>query len=287
MTRSNWIALSVVAVTLILIIYFRAEILYGIGTFFTWIGIAALFLWNVVAAAVGWILTLLGVALTLATSALQLVAAIFIVIAVAIVGISVLAQLSLQATDFVSKKFGETAKQMRELRTEFRIEAGRAARDAAFLALIATSSALIAYMGTDDFLKQVSTIRFLAIGCIGLVLSKIFLFFPSRIPKWFGIVLTVVILAGSLGFVAIKYKLADGTMNGFVILHDVLIEPENQLKLLLATIIGMFSLLTLLFPFTPSEWRQLLVVAQPQSDHAVIPAIQQQEPALLGKSDRV
>jgi hypothetical protein len=284
MTRSNWIALAIIAAVLILLIYFRAEVWFGIVQVFSWIGMAFLFLWSILKAIVDWTLGLLGIALGLATAALQVVVAFLMVIAAAIIGIGILVQLSLLTTGLLGRKLGETAKQIRELRSEFLVESGRAARDAAFLALIATSSALIAYMGTEDFLKQVSTIRFLAVGCIGLVLSKIFLFFPARIPKWSGIALTAIVIAGSTMFVAIRYQLADGTMNGFWHLRDVIVEPDNQLKLLLAAVIGMFALLTLLFPFTPNEWRQLLFVPRPQLESGeVVPALTQKEPALLEK----
>jgi hypothetical protein len=69
-----------------------------------------------------------------------------------------------------------------------------------------------------------------------------------------------VISLGSILFIAIRYHFADGLRAGFLHLSTVAADPENQLKLLLAVMMALFSLLTLLFPFTRSEWQQLLAV---------------------------
>jgi hypothetical protein len=251
-------------VALVLIFYFSENIWQAIKWIAGWIGFFLWCLWEALATVLSWIWRLLVTALELAGSALVIVVAIVMVLVAFAMGIGLLMFLSLMMAGYIGGKLKEIGQQVRELHLEFRVESGRAARDAAFLTLVATLCALIAYMGTEEFLKHMSTVRFLAICGIGLVAGKIFLFFPSRIPKLSGVFLTIVILAGSTLFVGIRYRLAEDFGSGFTHLREVIIDPENQLKLLLVVMIAMFSLLTLLFPFTATEWRRLLAVPRSQ-----------------------
>jgi hypothetical protein len=260
MTRSSWITLIAALVGLALAVYFAPDIWFAIKWIAVKTGRIIVILWTAFAAAVAWFWGLLGSALKLALPFLTTVVAFVIVAAAFALGIGFLAILSLMLAGYIGGKIKEIGQQVRELRVEFRVESGRTARDAAFMTLVATLCALIAYMGTEEFLKHISTVRFLAVSCIGLVAAKLFLLLPSRIPKLSGIFLTIVILVGSTVFVAIRYELAKGFAN----LSNAVTNPENELKLLLAVMVALFSLLTLLFPFTRTEWRQLLAVHRPE-----------------------
>ena len=262
MTRSIWIAIAAV-VALVLIVYFAADIWHAIWLVLTWTaGWTAYILvglWITLMTVIGWLWTLLGAALQVAMPFLVSVVTFVVVVGAFVLGVGFLIVLSLMLAGYIGARLKEVGQQVHELRNEFRAETGRAGRDAAFLALITAICGLVAYMGTEEFLRHMSTVRFLAVSCIGLVVAKIFLFFPSRIPKFSGILLTFAILVGSIMFIGIRYQLAAG----FAHLREVVMDPENQLKLMLAAIMSLFSLLTLLFPFTATEWRQLL--AAPRS----------------------
>jgi hypothetical protein len=263
MTRPAWVT-AIAALTGLLLIYlFAGYIWFAIA----WVasGIFGIlgFLWRTIEIAAIWLWMLLAAALQASMYFLTIIVAFVMVAAAFVLGVGLLIVLALMLVGFIGARLKQVGEQVRELRHEFRATSDRAGRDGAFLALITLFSGLVAYMGTEEFLKHLSTVRFLAVSCIGLVAAKLFLFFPSLIPKLSGILLTVVILIGSITFIAIRYRLAADFGPGFAQLRDVVIDPENELKLLLAVMIAVFSLLTLLFPFTLTEWRLLL--ATPRS----------------------
>lgn len=258
MTRSNWIALAAALIGLVLAIYFA----HGIWAAITWIviGIADIlvFLWDVFAAAMFWFWQLLVAALVAAMPVLIIVTEIVLVGIACALGVGVLAFLSLMLAQTIGNQLKVIGEQLQELRVEFRTESRKTGRDAAFLAVVAALSGLIAYMGTEEFLKHISTIRFMAVGCFGFAAAKIFLFFPSRAPKISGLVLTVILLVGSIVFFFVRYGFTGGFWHGITQMREIATAPENQLKLLLTVILAMFWFLTLLFPFTIREWRELL-----------------------------
>jgi hypothetical protein len=115
-------------------------------------------------------------------------------------------------------------------------------------------------MATNDFLADVTTVRFMAISAFGFVIAKLVMFFPSRLAKGLGIVLNVMLLVAALMFVVIHYDLVNDARNGFIGLRRTIENPLNGLKLLLIAIVAVLSILSLFYPFTWREWRQLLTV---------------------------
>jgi hypothetical protein len=174
MSRTNWITIAAAALCLLVIAYFAPNIWHAI----TWIGGGLGFVlwlvWVACATVLGWLWNLLGLGLQLAMPALTMVVAFLLVVAAFVVGAGLLIGLSLLLTGYLGAQLKEIGQQVRELHLEFRVETGRAARDTAFLTLVATLCALVAYMGTEEFLKHISTVRFLAVSCIGLVAAKLF-----------------------------------------------------------------------------------------------------------------
>jgi len=175
------------------------------------------------------------------------------VAAVGITGIAGTATARVVSTQLIA--LGE---QLDRLRAGAKFDALQTAKDTAFLGFVAAVCGLIAYMGTDDFLKQISSIRFFAACGIGLVAAKLLLFFPSRLAKACGILLTLLILAGCVLFAAVHYEFDQGLMAGLMRVKNALLDRHNEQKVVLIAVIAMLSLLTLCYPFTLAEWKRLL-----------------------------
>jgi hypothetical protein len=186
------------------------------------------------------------------------------IMAFAVVGLLIIAAIGF--VTWVAIKFAqlitEQLKALGDQIKELKFNMGESAKDGVFLALVAILCSLVAYMGTDDFLDKISSIRFFSAGVIGLVVAKLFMFFPWRITKWCGMFLTFLIIAGSIGFVVEHYNFSRGLMNGLVNMRDVALNPDNEVKALLLGIIATLAFLTLLYPFTLGAWRQLLSKAE-------------------------
>ncbi len=183
------------------------------------------------------------------------IAVVGIVIVGAIAGV---AWIAIALAQLISTQLVALGDQLKELKFSL----GESAKDGAFLALVATLCSLIAYTGTDDFLNQISSIRFFAASVIGLVAAKLFLFFPWRIAKWCGLFLTFVIIAGSICYVAEHYRFLHSLTGGFMNVGNAALNPNNEVKAVLFGIIAILALLTLLYPFTATAWRRLLSTAE-------------------------
>lgn len=191
---------------------------------------------------------------------LYIVAATAIILVAIVLALGVVVFLTVALAEGISKQLAVLAEQVRRLRVDFKAETRQAARDGAFLALVATLCTLIAYIGTDDFLDHVSAVRFFAACGIGLVAAKLFFFFPSRIAKASGMFLTFLILASLIALVVTRYGFVQGTGAGFRNLRNVILDPHNEPKVLLSVLVALLSFLTLWFPFTRAEWQRLLTI---------------------------
>jgi hypothetical protein len=207
----------------------------------------------------------------LALSLVEVVAAGAIVVlcfiaALGIAGIAATATVRVVTTQLIS--FGE---QLDRLRADAKFDALQTAKDTAFLAFVAAVCGLIAYMGTDDFLNQISVIKFFAACGIGLVAAKLLLFFPSRLAKACGILLTLLILAGCVLFAAVHYEFDQGMMVGLMRVKGALLDRHNEQKTVLMAVIAMLSVLTLCYPFTWAEWKRLLSTQpRPASEQSAV-----------------
>lgn len=236
-------------------------------------GIAGLIILYLISPYLWWVIKVIAVALyygaravlgffvnsfLMALSLIEVVAAGAIVIlcfivAVGIAGVAGTATARVVTTQLIG--FGE---QLDRLRADAKFDALQTAKDTAFLAFVAAVCGLIAYMGTDDFLNQISAIRFFAACGIGLVAAKLLLFFPSRLAKACGILLTLLILAGCVLFVAVHYEFDQGMMVGLARVKSALLDRRNEQKTVLMAVIAMLSVLTLYYPFTWVDWKRLL-----------------------------
>ena len=256
MSRPNWIALLIAAVLLLLIVYF-----FG-GTIGSWLWSILKTIGSILALIATELFSLLVSALHLALIPLSYVVAAVLVIATGILGIGAVVTLTIALARHIGGNLAALSKQIRELHVEFRLESKRTARDAAFLALIGTLCAVIAYMGTEEFLKQISTVQFLAICGMGLVVAKLLFFFPSRVAKGVGMLLTLFLLVGTATFVLVRYEFVRDPAKGLANLSNVFLDPENELKILLVGIVAILSLFAVLYPFRISEWRGLLATPE-------------------------
>jgi hypothetical protein len=203
-------------------------------------------------------------ALSIALPALYVIASTLIVVAAIVLAAALVVMLSVALAKSITGKLVELGEQVHQLRVEFKVESRQAAVDGAFLALVATLCSLVAYMATEDFLAQISTVRFVAACGIGLVAAKLFFFFPSRVAKACGIFLTSLILSGSIVFIATHYGFIQDVRTGLTNLQTVFFDPQNAVKVMLVSIIGLLWILTLWFPFTRAGWHRLLATSHPK-----------------------
>jgi hypothetical protein len=253
MPRSAWIAIAVVVV-LALIFLFRHEVLWALNGLFGLIGGAFSFLWWLISTFFGGIWKLLVAAVQLAWSILEFIVAGIVVLTASLLGIGAVVYLFLLLVRRIVEHLNDIATQVKALKANV----GQSGKEATFLALVAILSALVAYMATDDFLGHLTTIRFVAMCCIGLVAAKIIMMFASRLTLYGGIVLTVVIIGGALGFIVERYKLARDFWAGLDTMTAVLLNPSNRSRLLLFAIILVLSVIALLYPFTIAGWKRVL-----------------------------
>jgi hypothetical protein len=252
----NRIVVTVAAFVALLIIYF-----FG-GPIWSWPAWIVRTFGNLLVAITVGPFNILLAAVHLALIPLSYVVAAVLVAAIAVLGLGAVVMLIIALARHIGEKLAALGQQIRELHVAFRLESKRTARDAAFLALIGALSAVIAYMGTEEFLRHISTIRLFAVCSMGLVAAKLFFFFPTRVAKGCGMLLTFLIIVGSTAFVAVRYEFTHGVAKGFANLVNAFSEPQNEPKILLIAIIAILSLLALLFPFTISEWRRLLATPE-------------------------
>jgi hypothetical protein len=190
-----------------------------------------------------------------------IVGALIVVIAVA-VAFGIVALLVIEGTRVLSERVAALTTEMGALKMEFR----EGARDAAFIAILTLISGVIFYMATEDFMKQFSggfsTIRFLAASSVGFCVAKLFLLFPARISKIGGMALTCLIVVGSAILLNAKYDLVHDVLHGFPTVRSALAN-EEPVAWMIGAIIALFSILSLLYPFTLKEWKRILSIPQP------------------------
>jgi len=214
------------------------------------------FLWRLLTTVVLAVWIFIVGAFSIAYSTLLVIAGVAISVFCAVVATVFVASIALWGFGSLGRKL--TA-ELRELRAEMKDEARRAARDATFIALLGVLSAMIAYMATDDFIQKLSTIRVLAASSIGYCAAKLFLLLPDRIAKLGGLLLTLVILTGSAMFLNERFDLVRDAATGFERLRAVL-QSADRIKLTILATIAVLSGLSLLYPFTWTEWKRLLRV---------------------------
>jgi hypothetical protein len=254
----KWVIPALVIVFVLLLLYF-----FG-GVIWSTLMSLLLAIVHIIVAIAEVIINFFVQAFFAALPILTIVAATAIILAAIVLAFGVVLVLAIAIAEAISKKLVVLAEQMRRLRVDFKAETRQTAVTGAFLALVAILCTLITYIGTDDFLDHVSAVRFFAACGIGLVAAKLFFFFPSRIAKASGLFLTFLILASSIALIVARYGFVQGMGVGFRNLRVVFMDPHNELKVLLCTLIALLSFLTLWFPFTRNEWRQLLAVPRQQ-----------------------
>ncbi|MDB5532606.1 MAG: hypothetical protein JWO28_921 [Hyphomicrobiales bacterium] len=247
MTRNSWIGIALAVVAFALLIYFAGTIWYGIV---------------LVAQGAWWLLSALGhfiyASTVLVLVILQIIAGWLIVALAVVSGVWCVAILATVLARQIARQLSDITKQVKDLHVNFREETRRNARDAAFLAVVGTFCGLVAYMATDEFLEEISTVRFFAVCAVGFAAAKLFMFFPSRIAKIVGVFLTAMLASGAVAFVIVHHHLIGDAQNGFAELRRVVQDPQNSLKLVLLAVIATLSALSILYPMTWSEWRRLL-----------------------------
>ena len=219
--------------------------------------------------AAGVVLTFFVQSFLIALSLLEVVAAGAIVALSFVAAVGIIGIAGAWAARLISAQLIALGEQLNRLGAEAKFDALQTTKDTIFLAFVAAVCGLIAYMGTNDFLNQISAIQFFAACGIGLVAAKLLLFFPSRLAKACGILLSLLILAGCVLFVAVHYEFDQGVKAGTMRVRTALLDRHNEQKVVLVAIIAMLSLLTLFYPFTWMEWKRLLSTSpRPASEQA-------------------
>ena len=133
--------------------------------------------------------------------------------------------------------------------------AKEAAIDASFMTVIALCSAAVAYQVTDDFLDKTSTIKIFALAALCYAITKVLMLIPIRSIQVLSGALTLAVLGMTMGFLVSRNHLFQPS--GLEDFAHRLRESEYSRKLALFSVFTL-SAVSLLYPFTPTEWKRIL-----------------------------
>jgi hypothetical protein len=149
------------------------------------------------------------------------------------------------------------AEKIDRLAAQLSASARDSAVDAGFVAVIGIVSALVAYLSTEDFLNGVSTLKIFAAAAVCYAALKALMLIPVRSTQILSAVLTLAVIAGSVGFLNSRHPLFPFA-NLFAL--GQLIRTAKFPRQLTACAVALLSLVSLFYPFTPKAWKRILVI---------------------------
>lgn len=245
MSQVGRVVLGIVSVVIgiALLLKFGGAILLGIWNFILTILLAA---WQFVLAVLQ---TGFSVFVTITTALIEFLATVG---AIYIAFVIVLASLR-----SIAKQVREVGQDLQGFRTIVSEETRLAGRDATFISILGVLAAAIAYVATSDFMTELSTIKFLAVSSIGYCASKLFMLLPARTAKASGVFLTLAIFALSIFFLNHRYNIVGDATRGFPATVELL-RGADPVKLSILGMIMILTAMSLLYPFSWTEWKRLL-----------------------------
>lgn len=181
-----------------------------------------------------------------------LVVLVILGVVLAIYGFKAIVALLKQITDALhdlSRKFDALSSDMSE-------KARDAAVDAVFLAMLGIASALVAFVSTEDFLKEIAVLKILAVASMCYAVLKATMLIPIRSTQILSAVFMAAILAGTLVLLHHKhplYPLSEPRGVG----HWFLKAEVTQITAASAIIV--LSALSIGYPFTWQAWKKRIL----------------------------